>query len=265
MCSVTDSITRIFCPKVTSGRRIFPPCLHGDGSKNINIRIFDQHGLMKEMAPPNDVKSELQHFFDGLAKQSGIEAEAATRLSPFTFQVTYDNRRPTRNEIDHFGMNDFPVYLLTTTGSESSSDDDILSLLDKHKIPDTIFVWTRVGTSQTHRETTSTDVIKKDWTGKSNVLGFGFPGPYFLQRSQNFCRKLGIIKLRGEMVLDVTPLALQPKLVSVLKHELGHMFGNDHVAKTIMDEQYDTVAGHQEYTNDQLVIMGRALEILQQN
>lgn len=220
---------------------------------------------MKEMAPPNDVRSELQHFFDGLASQSGIEAEAVTRLSSFTFQVTYDNRSPTRNEIDHFGMNDFPVYLLTTTGSESRSTDDILSLLDKHKIPETIFVWRRLGPSQTQRQTNSVDVIKADWTAKPNILGFGLPGPYFLQTSQNFCRKLGIIKMRGEMVLNVQPSDLQPKLVSVLKHELGHMFGNDHVSNTIMDEQYNTVVGHKEYTNDQLVIIGRALEVLRQN
>jgi len=239
--------------------------MHGDGSKNINIRIFDEHGLMQEMAPPNDLRSELQHFFDGLSRQSGIEPEAAKLLSPFAFQVKYENRSPTRNEIDHFGMNDFPVYLLTTTGSESSSTDDILSLLDKHKIPDTIFVWTRVGPSQRQRPTNSVDVIKADWTAKPNILGFGFPGPYFLQRSQNFCRKMGIIKMRGDMVLNVQPLALQPKLVSVLKHELGHMFGNDHVSNTIMDEQYNTVVGHKEYTNDQLVIIGRALEVLRQN
>ena len=246
-------------------RRIFPPCLHGDGSKNINIRLFDEHGLMKEMAPPGDVRSELQHFFDGLVSQSGIEAEAVTRLSPFTFQVKYDNRRPTRNEIDHFRMNDFPVYLLTTTGSESASDDDILSLLDKHKIPETIFVWKRLGPSQTQRQTNGYDIIKKDWTAKPSILGFGFPGPYFLQTSQNFCRKLGIIKMRGEMVFHVQPSDLQPKLVSVLKHELGHMFGNDHVSNTIMDEQYNTVVGHKEYSNDQLVIIGRTLEILRQN
>jgi peptidoglycan/xylan/chitin deacetylase (PgdA/CDA1 family) len=220
---------------------------------------------MKEMAPPNDVRSELQHFFDGLASQSGIEAEAVTRLSPFTFQVTYNNRSPTRNEIDHFGMNDFPVYLLTTTGSESRSTDDILSLLDKHKIPETIFVWRRLGPSQTQRQTNSVDAIKADWTAKPNILGFGFPGPYFLQTSQNFCRKLGIIKMRGEMVLNVQPSDLQPKLVSVLKHELGHMFGNDHVSNTIMDEQYNTAVANKRYTNDQLVIIGRALEVLRQN
>jgi hypothetical protein len=220
---------------------------------------------MKEMAPPNDVKSELQRFFDRLASQPGIEPEAARLLSQFTFKVSYDNRDSTRKEIDDFGMNDFPVYLHTTTGSESRSDDDIISLLDKHKVPETIFVWTRLGPSQTQRLTNGYNVIKADWTKRSDILGFGFPGPYFLNHSQNFCRKLGIIKMRGDMIFNVQPGDRQHKLVSVLKHELGHMFGNDHVAKTIMDEQYNTVAGHTEYSNDQLVIIGRALEVLRQN
>jgi hypothetical protein len=263
MCSVTDSITRLFAPTAPL-RRVFPPCLHGDGSKNINIRIFDKHGLMKEMATSAEVVSDLQNFLNGLASQPGLEAAAVAQLAQINFQVTYANRMSTQSEIDHFGMNDFPIYLLTATQPLQSSDADIVSLLEQHRIPETIFVVKRVGISQVSRQTNSYRLVD-DWTAKPQVLGFGFPGPYFLQRNQNICRKLGIIKMRGEMIENIQPLDLRPRLISVLKHELGHMFGNDHEPNTIMDEHYNVNINFPSYSNDQLVIVGRALEILRQN
>jgi hypothetical protein len=263
MCTRTN--TARGAPPAARVRGVHTACRHGDGSTNVNIRIFDKDGLVDQMATPAELKSDLQKFLNGLASQPGLEPAAVAQLSKFTFQVTYDNRSPNQAEIDHFGMNDFPIYLLTATPPIQSSDEDILSLLHNHKIPETIFVWKRVGPGQTQRNTNSVQVIKDDWTGKPSVLGFGFPGPYFLQTTQNLCRKLGIIKMRGEMIEKVQPSDLRPKLVSVLKHELGHMFGNDHLPNTIMDERYDVSLSKPEYTNDQLVITGRALEVLRQH
>jgi len=246
-------------------RRVFPPCLHGDGSKNINIPIFDKHGLVDEMATSAEVVSDLRNFLNGMASQTGLEPAAVAQLSQINFQVTYVNRMATESEIDHFGMNDFPVYFLTATPPVQSSDDDIVALLEKHRIPQTIFVWTRVGTSQTQQQTNGYRLVEADWTKRPDVLGFGFPGPYFLQDKQNICRKLGIIKMRGGMIENLQFGGRRQKLVSVLKHELGHMFGNDHMPNTIMDKHYDVNATFPSYTNDQLVIVGRALEILRQN
>jgi hypothetical protein len=246
-------------------RRVFPPCLHGNGSKTINIPIFDKHGLVDEMATSAEVVSDLQNFLNGLASQPGLEPAAVAQLSQFNFQVTYANRMATQSEIDHFGMNDFPIYLLTATQPVQSSDGDIISLLEKHKIPETIFVWKRVGTGQTSQQTNGYRLVEADWTNRPDVLGFGFPGPYFLQSNQNICRKLGIIKMRGGMIENLQFGGRRKKLVSVLKHELGHMFGNEHAPNTIMDENYDLNANFASYSNDQLVIVGRALEILRQN
>ena len=246
-------------------RRVFPPCLHGNGSTNINIQIFDQHGLVDEMATSNEVVTDLQNFLNGLASQPGLDPATVALLSQFTFRVTYANRMASQSEIDHFGMNDFPIYFLTATPPVQSSDAEIVSLLEKHRIPETIFVWVRVGTGQTNRQTNGYRLVEADWTAKPSVLGFGFPGPYFLQRNQNICRKLGIIKMRGGMIENLQFGGRRQKLVSVLKHELGHMFGNDHVPNTIMDEHYSVNANFPSYTNDQLVIVGRALEILRQN
>src|SRR5262245_34775892 len=83
-------------------RRVFPPCLHGNGSTNINIPIFDRHGLVDEMATSNEVVTDLQNFLDGLASQPGLDPATVALLSKFTFRVTYANRMTTQSEIDHF-------------------------------------------------------------------------------------------------------------------------------------------------------------------
>jgi hypothetical protein len=43
---------------------------------------------------------------------------------------------------------------------------------------------------------------------------------------------------------------------------MGHMFGMDHEAKTLMDSEHRTSALFRSYEPDQLWIMGRALEAL---
>src|SRR5580765_1603236 len=80
-------------------RRVFPPCLHGNGSTNINIKIFDQHGLVDEMATSNEVVTDLQNFLNGLAAQPGLDPATVALLQQFTFRVTYANRMASQSEI----------------------------------------------------------------------------------------------------------------------------------------------------------------------
>ena len=243
MGSVTRSITRLFAsgdPVATRLQRIFTPCRSGDGSKNVSIRIFDKHQLVNDMATSAEIVSDLQTFLRGLASRTDLEPDVLTRLSPFTFTVTYDNKNPSQAEIDRFGPNVFPIYLLTATGSITTSRDDIVSLLVSHRIPEVTFVAKRHGNGvPLLSRVNSYQDIEDDWADKPTVLGFGFPGAYFIPRNQTICRKVGIIKMQGGMIENLGPMGRRPKLVSVLKHELGHMFGLVHEPDTLMDADYD--------------------------
>src|SRR5438874_2045124 len=127
MGSLRRSIKRLFAKQdsvATRLRRVFTPCLPGDGNKNITIRIFDKHELVNEMATSREVVSELETFLRGLAAQPGLEAGVVAQLSPITFHVTYATTNPSQAEIDRFGVSDFPIYLLTATGLINSTSDD---------------------------------------------------------------------------------------------------------------------------------------------
>jgi hypothetical protein len=268
MCSLSDSITNLFSGKPPL-KQVFPPCLHGDGSKNVNIRIFDKFEFVNDMAEPDVVVSNLQSFLRGLASQEKLEPDVAARLSSITFNVAYEKNRPSQAEIDRLGVNDFPIYLLTATAPFDSTPDDIVSLLNSHKLPKQTFVFKRRQPDSVPPEPfpiASYKDIEDDWANKPTVLGFGFPGPYFIPRTQNMCRKLGIIKMKGGMIENLpSPDRRRKKIVSVLKHELGHMFGLKHEDQTLMDPKYDVNVGFDSYTNDQLWIAGRALELLLQS
>lgn len=270
MGSVTRSITRFFASDdsvATRLRRVFTPCSHGDGTKNINIRIFDKHELVNEMATADEVVSDLQNFLNGLVSQTGLETDVLTRLSSITFHVTYANSTLDQAGIDHLGVNDFPMYLLTATGLINTTRDDIVSLLVSHRIPEQTFVFKRRRPDTVPPEPSpvrSYKDIEDDWANKPTVLGFGFPGPYFIPRTQNICRKVGIIKMQGGMIENLPFSARRKKLVSVMKHELGHMFGLVHEANTLMDKDYDVNSKFGGYSNDQLWIVARALELLLQ-
>jgi hypothetical protein len=67
------------------------------------------------------------------------------------------------------------------------------------------------------------------------------------------------------MIENLVPSARRPKLVSVLKHELGHMFGLVHEANTLMDGDYDVNSKIPSYSPDQMWIVVRALQVLLQN
>ncbi len=183
MGSVTRSINRLFAHDDTVAtrlRRIFTPCGRGDGTKTINIRIFDKHGLVDDMATSAEVVSDLQNFFSGLASRSDLEAGVARQLSQITFQVAYANRKPDQSEIDRFGLNDFPVYFLTATPSINSTGADIISLLVSHRIPERIFVATRHGASQVlSQENISTTILQTVGRTSRRPSYMIFPVPIF--------------------------------------------------------------------------------------
>lgn len=269
MGSVTRSIKRLFASQdsvATRLRRVFTPCLRGDGNKNITIRIFDKHELVTEMATSDEVVTGLENFLHGLAAQTGLEANVVAQLSPITFHVTYAKTNPNQAEIDHFGVNDFPIYLLTATGLINSTSDDIVSLMVSHRIPERTFVAKRrTGLSEPLLSPVpSYQAIEDDWAKEPKVLGFGFPGTYFLPNNQNRCRKLGIIKMQGNMTENLPFPRRKKKILSVLEHELGHMFGLVHESNTLMDPDYDVNSKFASYSNDQLWVVGRALELLLQ-
>jgi hypothetical protein len=269
MGSVTRSITRFFAsgdPVATRLKKIFTPCLRGDGTKNIDIRIFDKHELVNDMATSNEVVSDLQNFLRDLAARTDLEPDVRAQLSPITFNVTYAKKNPDQDEIKRFGPNVFPIYLLTATGSITSTREDIVSLLVSHQIPEVTFVAIRHGQgAPLLSRVNSYQDIEDDWANKPTVLGFGFPGTYFIPRSQSVCRKLGIIKMQGGMIENLGQMGRREKLVSVLKHELGHMFGLVHEANTLMDGNYDINSKKPSYSPDQMWIVVRALQVLLQN
>jgi hypothetical protein len=218
------------------------------------------------MTSSDEVVSDLQNFLRGLAARTDLEPDVVAQLSPITFDVTYANENPDQRQVDRFGPNDFPIYLLTATGSITSTRDDIVSLLVSHRIPELTFVARRHGAgAPLLSRINSYQDIEDDWANKPTVLGFGFPGTYFVPRSQNVCRKLGIIKMQGGMIENLGPLGRRPKLVSVLKHELGHMFGLVHEANTLMDGNYDINSKIPSYSPDQMWVVARTLQVLLQN
>ena len=268
MGSVTRSIKRLFASGDTVATRllrIFTPCLRGDGSKNINIRIFDPHELVNEMATSQEVVSELENFLHSMATQTGLDARIVAQLSPITFHVSYTKSTPSQAEINQLGVGDFPVYLLTATGLVRSSADEVVSLLVSHRIPELTFVGRRqYPDALVLSHVRAYQTLEDDWAQKPDVLGFGIPGTYFLPNSQTRCRKVGIIKMQGSMIENLAFPQRKKKILSVLEHELGHMFGLVHESNSLMDGDYKINANFTSYSNGQLWVVGRALEQLLQ-
>src|SRR5258708_23597817 len=143
---VTKTTNAIFgsTPGVTERLlKVFTPCPPGDGSKTVNIKIFDEHVLVTEMATAQEIVTGLESFLNAMQSAAGLEAPVAASLSAITFQVNYSTTHPSQSEIDHFRRQDFPVYLLTHTGDVASPKEEIVSLLIAHKIPETTFVGKR--------------------------------------------------------------------------------------------------------------------------
>ena len=267
MGSITRSITALFQgdPSVAERlARIQRPCRAGGGNRNIRVRIFDEHQFMNDMATPQDVVNDLQTFLNGLDTTPGIDPATATGLAAYNFTVTYETITPSQAQIDNFDVNDFPIYFLTTIGVFRSSTDSVVDLLVANRIPEITFVGRRQGalTQPVLGRVNTYTIIKDDWEDRSSVLGFGIPGVYFVPNSQTRCRKIGVIKMQGDMILNLLFSQRRAKIVSVLRHELGHMFGLTHENNTLMDPNYDVNATFTQYTNDQLWVVVRALDLL---
>ena len=271
MGSVTESIKALFRSQpsiVDQMLAMQQPCRAGGGvvNRNIRIRIFDKNKLMSEMATPQDVAADLEAFLKGLPNTPGIEPAIAAGLTLYTFSVTYEESTPNQAQIDNFDHNDFPIYLRTVIPPFDSPTDDILKLLLAHRIPASSFFGRRP--DPTVFETVPTELsyksIEDSWTDKRTVLGFGIPGTYLDNRTHMRCRKIGIIKMRDFMTENIAPLNLRARIVAVIRHELGHMFGLPHEANTMMDERYDVNATFTHFTNNQLAVVQRALDLLTQ-
>ncbi|HUR98972.1 MAG TPA: hypothetical protein VMZ26_12970 [Pyrinomonadaceae bacterium] len=213
------------------------------------------------MALPSEVITKLEAFLNGMAARPGLEASTVAELSAITFRVTHSATSASQTDIDNFAVNDFPIHFLTATGVFQSSSDDIVKLMVDHRIPEQTFVGRRepgllnpvplvVFTYRT---------VERDWDEVPGVLGFGFPGTYLVNENQRRCRKVGIIKMHGFMTENLPQSQWKKKLLSVLRHELGHMMGLRHEDNSLMDGQYDVNVNFDQFTADQLWIVGRAL------
>src|SRR5215204_46801 len=146
MGSITESIKSLFRSAPSIADQLLAvqrPCRGGSGNRNIRIRIFDEHVLMNEMGTPQDIANDVQTFLNALDTTPGIDPAIATALAPYTFTVTYETSAPNQTQIDNFNVNDFPIYLLTTTGVFRSSTDSVVKLLVSNRIPQRTFVGRR--------------------------------------------------------------------------------------------------------------------------
>ena len=214
----------------------------------------------------NHLEVELGNFLNGMKSNPGLDAALAARLALYTFQVTYINRAPTDAEINQFGVHDFPIYLLTATGLFTTSKDEIFKLLIKHRIPEGTQVMERIDPNTTsHIGVKTYEIFEKHWEEHPSILGFGVPGTYFMPNSQTRCRKIGIMKVSETMKENVHFSMWPTKLISVIKHEVGHMLALTHEDGTIMAASYDVNFNFPRFTNDQLRVVADALDALTQN
>lgn len=267
MGSVTHSITDFFSGDESIAdrlRTIATPCLPAKGNKKVSIRIFDKKSLLGDATHSVEkVRQTLETFFNGLHQTAGLPAPVAESLHSFSFEVLFIPRDSTLAERRAFGMMDFPVYLDSTDGVAPLTEGGGKDLLLAHAIPERTQVRLIVSASETQmRGVDSYDEIKtliKD--EDQTTVGAGLPGTYFDPPSQTKCRKLGLIKMN---LVNRNPVfdKREPKLIFVLKHELGHMFGMDHEVGTLMDPQYDAVVNRQDYTVNQLNVLNQSLTII---
>ncbi len=244
-------------------RRVYLPCPANNGNKAVAIKVFDKHNLISEMISSQDMVTELQNFLNGMGASPGLPTDIAANLSSLRFTVDYEPRAPGREEIERFGVTDFPVHLLTASGLVTSSSRDIVGLMEAHRIPEETRVAERPQPGEEGINMFRVfpyRTVEDDWEENRTVLGIGVPGTYFTN-NQTRCRKVGIIKMQGFMTENL-PMARRPeKILFVLKHELGHMFALRHQENTIMNPGYD-VNPASRYTNDQLFIVSRSLDSL---
>jgi hypothetical protein len=247
-------------------RRIFQPCPKNNGNESVTIKVFDKHSLISEMINSQDMVTELQTFLNGMGSTPGLPNDVVTRLSSIHFTVTYKARGPGREEIESFAVTDFPIHLLTASGLFVSSAQEIIELMVLHRIPEKTTVRDRLGPDTVGSfPVFPYKTIEEDW-GEPKIQGFGVPGRYDDPlNNQNQCRKIGIIKMQGFMTENVPAARLPEKILFVIKHELGHMFGLRHHDNSIMNPEYNLDQDASHYTNDELFIISSSLDSLIQS
>ena len=228
--------------------------------------VFDRHHLMTDMIDSQDMVTGMQNFLNEMDASPGLPADVATNLSSIRFTVRYVPSSPGREEIERFGVTDFPVHLLTASGLVASSSRDIIELMEAHRIPERTAVRELLPPGEEGQEGHVTvavfpyRVVENDWEENRQVLGIGIPGTYF-GNNQTVCRKIGIIKMQEFMIENVPMARLPERFLFVLRHELGHMFGLTHQENSVMAPSYD-IDLPSRYTNDQLFIVSTALNTL---
>jgi hypothetical protein len=267
MCSVTRSITDFFCGEDSIAdrlRKIATPCLPAKGNKKVSVRIFDKKSLIGDVTSSVEaVRKTLETFLNDLHKTEGLPSAVAQNLQAFTFEVTFTPRDSSADERRGFGMMDFPVYLETTEGTTLTrpfTEGDGKDLLLAHAIPEEtdvrkILSDSGVQTTRVHSYEEVKSFIKDD---DQKDLGIAIPGTYFRPNSQSLCRRVAVIKInliKRNLVLDLR----QPKFISVMKHELGHMFGMDHETGTVMDPSNRDAMNHLGYEVNQLTVLNEVL------
>lgn len=272
MGSITDTLKRLFGSKQKVNQtlvQISTACPLAQGNKKVSIKIFGDGNLFglvfSTAAEETSFRQGLETFLDDLDKSPNLEPVAVQLLQAFSFEVTFVKRESTDAERAAFGMMDFPVYLRTTAaGPGEFTRSEGKKLLEAHKIPKkTVVMRLSDGEDLAPLQVELNPYNEVDaFIPDQTLFGAGIPGPYSDVRSQLKCRKLGIIKV-NDLVQGVASFAdRQTRFLFVLKHELGHMFGLDHLENTLMARKLKDIANHPNYTNGQIFTISGSLNDL---
>lgn len=242
-------------------RRVFLPCVAFSGPRTVTVKVFDKHGLITEMMPSQDMVTQMQTFLNGLAATPGLPAAVVTNLSSIQFNVSYVDHAPSRDDIEHFAVTDFPMHLLTASGSVAASTEDVTDVLVNHRIPQKTNLVKQLDPVLLGK-VLPYETLEEDW-GNQRVLGIGIPGTYFIPNSQTRCRKVAVIKMQGFMTENLPDARRPAKILFALRHELGHMLGLRHLDGTIMNCKYD-LSAPTAYSNHQIEIVSGSLQRLLQ-
>ena len=247
-------------------RKMHTACKPGPGGKKVSIKVFDKKGLVGNVTSSIvGVKQTLETFFNNLHATQNLDPAVAQNLQTFTFEVEFFARNSSAAERLAFGKMDFPVYLDSSAGIAPLTQKDGDDFIRNHKLPQLTKVTIKLPTGNEFERTVlktyeAIESFIKDEDQK--VPGIGIPGPYFTPGSQDKCRKIGIIKMN--LVENAVPALREQKFIVVLKHELGHMFGMDHEAGTMMDRTYGDSLQHSNYTPRQIRVLSDSLTVLSQ-
>ncbi len=266
MDSLKKTTRRLLGQSSQPVRNVLVACQPGTGGLKVSIKLFDDKNLVGDATDNIErFRQQLETFFNELDKTTGLPTAIAQNLQRFTFEVTYRKGNPTEPERLAFGMMDFPVYIETTEdGRRPISENLAESLFRAHNIPAKTRVTLIKGPNETQRRTVDSYKELKEFIKDEDQrqLGMGIPGTYF-NDAQTRCRKIGIIKM-NLVIFNIVQDKREERLVLVLKHELGHMFGMDHEPDTLMDEHYKDLTLHPDFNVNQLNVMSQVLTILSQ-